>query len=71
MYHRFLWWVHKFFLVLSFQIFVVLALCFLLKPTFRKLMLPLVSLVFGNANDVTECKYLNVTHKMKVVDQYI
>ena len=29
MYHRFLWWVHKFFLVLSFQIPAVLALCLL------------------------------------------
>ena len=49
MYHHFLSWVHKFSLVLSFQIPVVLALCFLLTPTFRKRMLPLVSLVLGTS----------------------
>jgi hypothetical protein len=49
MYHRFLWWVHKFFLIPSFQIPLVLAFYFLLTPTFHKCMLPLVSLVLGTS----------------------
>jgi hypothetical protein len=53
MYHRFLWWVHKFFLIPAFQIPVVLALCILLTPTFHKHMLPLVSPItaFSGKND--------------------